>query len=177
MSTTQTGTSSTSDEFRRQDTGDLTTIDILADPRTVTWDEDGGTDPTWSQFWKGAFSVSAAQSVLIADPTDPLQGAGAATLSRTFAPSGVLKPKKIVIRITSVTTPGAVLTVARKAAAGLSLFTAASDGFKLGVNGEFRWYDEGGDVVGVVTTAVDDGLTISPSAGTIEGVMFVVFGS
>jgi hypothetical protein len=176
MAFTFSGSHSDTDGFRLDQAaagGALGASDVIDDRHSVTWAAAGGDDPTGSQFFSGAFSVAAAQDLLLADPTDPLQGAGAADLCHGWGPSGTLKLKRLKIRITTL---AGVLTVARKAANGLPIFAAASDGIKLGPEGEFTFFDKGGDVCGVITTAGNDGLTFTPSAGTIEGVILAVFG-
>jgi hypothetical protein len=171
VTTAFSGTHVDQPSFRFSLSGDATGTEIFEDPLTTQWDAAGGDVPTGTAAFKGTATITGAQDLLLADATDPLQGTGAGSWSRDAAVSGVLKLKYLRIRIVS----GAKLTVARGAANGLPIFSAAGDGLQFGKL--FEWFDDDGAVTGVVTTGASDKVTCTPSTGTVVAVVLTVWGA
>lgn len=141
---------------------------------TVSFAASGGTDPTIAGFLKGTGSISGAVDMLLAHATDPLQGAGDATYSTGYAPSGVGKIKAIYLQNTTAA-GGGNLTVARGAANGAPIFDTAGDSITLPPGGIALLYFKTGTAV--ITTGSSDKVTVTPSTGTVTFTILVVYGT
>lgn len=150
--------------------GDRVGSDGISEILSIAFAAAGGTAPTLSGFLKGDLSVTGAQDLLLAHATDPLQSAGDAGYPAGFTVAGT-KLKLLYIRNSHAT---ATLTVARKATNGLPIFVAASDGIIIEPGGHLLWYAPAGSVA--LTTGSNDGITLSPSAGTVTGVLVAAYG-
>lgn len=152
--------------------GDKSGLETVKDDLSITWAAAGGTAPTLTGALYGPISVTGAQDILLAHATDPLQGTGDATYTEGGTPSaGVSKLKFLRVRNTHAT---ATLAVARKAANGLPIFSAASDAIVIEPGGYWDWYAPAGSAA--LTTGSNDGLTLTPSAGTVTGFLMAAYG-
>jgi len=138
--------------------------------QTINWSAAGGSDPTLAGFLAGTVSVAGATDLLLAHATDPFQGGGDAAYSDGFTVAGS-KLKLLWIRNTHAT---GSLTVARKATNGLPVFDAASDAVTIQPGGIWMTYLPTGTAA--LTTGSNDGLTVTPSSGTVTAEVVVAYG-
>ena len=141
---------------------------------TITFAASGGTDPTLAGYLKGTGSISGAVDMLLAHATDPFQGAGDATYSTGYAPTGVGKIKAIYVQNTTAA-GGGNLTLARGAANGCPIFDTAGDSVTLPPGGIMLLYFKTGTAV--LTTTSNDKLVATPSTGTVTFEMLVIYGT
>lgn len=143
---------------------------VLKRTEAIVFAAAGGTAPTLSGFLNGTGTFAGAVTLLLAHATDPFQGAGDAVYSDGFTVAGA-RLKVLCIEHTGAS---GTLTIARAAANGLPLFDAASDAVTLDPGGILLIYLKTGTAT--LTTGSNDGLTITPSAGTITADISVAYG-
>lgn len=98
--------------------------------RTI-WSPAGGTAPTIAGWLKGTFTA-AAGDLLLAHPTDPLQGMGDSVYSDGFTAAGN-RLKALYIRNADATQS---MTILRGALLGLPIFVNPSDGLTIQPGGK-----------------------------------------
>jgi hypothetical protein len=150
--------------------GDKQGGEVGRDALLVSFAAAGGSAPTLSGFLSGTATVAAAGDLLLAHASDPLQGFGDAAYSEGFSPAGA-RIKLLLVRNTDPTNS---LTVARKSTAGLALFDAAGDSITLAPGDELVLYKPAGGAP--LATGSNDGLTLTPSAGTPTAQILVAYG-
>lgn len=150
--------------------GDTTGAQQTKTSVNVTFDPSTGDSPTISGYLAGSLSFSGSVDMLLADSTDPMQGAGNAAYSPGFTVASS-KLKAIYIKNTSAS---ASITVARGAAAGLPIFDAASDAITIPPSGIIYLQFNAGTAA--LSTTTNDKLTITSSSGTATGDLVVFYG-
>lgn len=129
----------------------------------------GGTAPTVSGFLAGTFTA-AAGDLLLAHATDPLGSMGSETYSAGFNPASS-KLKVLAIRNNDATN---TVTIARAAANGLPIFSAANDAISIDAGGFFFLHLKAGTAA--LTTGSNDALTVSVGGGTPSCDIVAIYG-
>lgn len=142
----------------------------------ITFTESGGTEPDLAGFLSGTGSISGAVDMLLANATDPMQGAGDAIyFPPAYAPSGTGKIKFVYFKNTTAA-GGGKLKIERGALNGLPIFDAAGEGLEIPAQGALMLCLYDGSVGGAITTTSNDKLTVTPSTGTVTFEMVVAYG-
>jgi len=133
----------------------------------ANWNPAGGADPQLSGFLWGTVAVAGATDFLLAAAVAAL-----GELSSGLVPSG-LKIKEVCIQNLDLTH---AVTITQKLAGGYPLFGAAGSGQIIAHGGTFYWYDPLGGAIGTITTASNDGITVTPASGTVSLYVRIAFG-